>query len=130
MLRYLTVVQIAFPRFAKTDLDLFGHRIRKGDVVIAALSRAGRDGRIGPDLGTFDPNRPPSPHLAFGHGFHRCIGAELARIELRIAYPRLVRRFPELALAADPSTLRFRDRSIVYAVDSLPVRLGRVSSSS
>ena len=131
MLRYLSVVQIAFPRFAKEDLDLFGKTIHKGDVVIAALSRADRDHRIGPDLGTFDPNRPPSPHVAFGYGFHRCVGAELARLELRIAFPRLVRRFPELALAVEPRRrLQFRDQSIVYAVDSLPVHLGGISTSS
>ena len=130
MLRYLSVVQIAFPRFAKTDLDLFGRRVHKGDVVIAALSRAGRDARIGPDLSTFDPTRPPSPHLAFGYGFHRCVGAELARLELQIAFPRLVRRFPELALAVDAETLRFRDQSIVYAVDALPVSLGGASRPS
>jgi cytochrome P450 len=130
MLRYLSVVQIAFPRFAKEDLDLYGKGIRKGDVVIAALSRADRDRRVGPDLDTFDPNRPPSPHIAFGHGFHRCVGAELARLELRIAFPRLARRFPELALAVEPETLRFRDKSIVYAVDSLPVQLDGASRSS
>ena len=129
MLRYLTVVQIAFPRFAKVDLELHGKRIRKGDVVIPALSRAGRDRRMGPDLDTFDPLRPPSPHLAFGHGFHRCVGAELAKLELRTAFPRLTRRFPDMSLAVDPSTLRFRDQSIVYAVDSLPVTLGRSSRS-
>jgi cytochrome P450 len=130
MLRYLSVVQIAFPRFAKEDLDLFGKRIHKGDVVIVALSRADRDHRVGPDLGTFDPDRPPSPHVAFGYGFHRCVGAELARLELRIAFPRLVRRFPELALAVEPGTLAFRDKSIVYAVDSLPVHLAGVPKSS
>ncbi|NYG06285.1 cytochrome P450 [Phycicoccus badiiscoriae] len=130
MLRYLSVVQIAFPRFAKEDLDLFGKRVRKGDVVIAALSRADRDHRVGPDLGTFDPHRPPSPHVAFGYGFHRCVGAELARLELRIAFPRLVRRFPELALAVEPEALSFRDTSIVYAVDSLPVHLGASRSSN
>jgi len=130
MLRYLSVVQIAFPRFAKVDLDLFGRRVHKGDVVIAALSRAGRDSRLGPDLGTFDPDRPPVPHLAFGHGFHRCVGAELARLELQTAFPRLVRRFPRLSLAVEPEDLRFRDRSIVYAVDSLPVTLDGSSRSS
>jgi cytochrome P450 len=130
MLRYLSVVQIAFPRFAKEDFDLYGKGIRRGDVVIAALSRADRDQRVGPDLDTFDPNRPPSPHISFGHGFHRCVGAELARLELRIAFPRLTRRFPELALAVEPETLSFRDKSIVYAVDSLPVHLGGSSGSS
>src|SRR6476661_3652736 len=129
MLRYLSVVQIAFARFALEDLDLFGRKVRKGDVVVVALSRADRDGRIGPDLDRFDPTRPPSPHLAFGYGFHRCVGAELARLELRTAFPRLVRRFPEMRLAVDPSALRFRDQSIVYAVDSLPVHLGPDSAS-
>jgi len=75
-------------------------------------------------------DRELNRHLAFGYGFHRCVGAELARLELQIAFPRLVRRFPELALAVDPETLRFRDQSIVYAVDSLPVWLGGTSSSS
>ena len=64
----------------------------------------------------------PAPHYAFGHGFHRCIGAELARIELRAAYPALVRRFPEMSLAVDPAELNFRKLSIVYGVEALPVR--------
>ncbi|MGA8979938.1 MAG: cytochrome P450 [Pedococcus sp.] len=128
MLRYLSVVQIAFPRFALEDHDLFGRKVRKGDVVIVALARGGRDSRIGPDLDSFRPDRPPVPHLAFGHGFHRCVGAELARLELRMAFPRLARRFPELRLAVDPGELRFRDQSIVYAVDSLPVHLGSATS--
>ncbi|WP_406829736.1 cytochrome P450 [Pedococcus sp. KACC 23699] len=128
MLRYLSVVQIAFPRFALEDHDLFGKKVRKGDVVIVALARAGRDTRVGPDLHTFEPDRPPPPHLAFGHGFHRCVGAELARLELRLAFPRLVQRFPEMSLAVHPSQLRFRDQSIVYAVDSLPVHLGPAAS--
>ena len=128
MLRYLSVVQIAFPRFALEDHDLFGRKVRKGDVVIVALARGDRDARIGPDLNTFRPDRPPSPHLAFGHGFHRCVGAELARLELRMAFPRLARRFPDMSLAVHPAQLRFRDQSIVYAVDSLPVHLGAAAS--
>ena len=128
MLRYLSVVQIAFPRFALEDHELFGRKVRKGDVVIVALARGGRDSRIGPDLNAFRPDRPPLPHLAFGHGFHRCVGAELARLELRMAFPRLARRFPEMTLAVDPAQLRFRDQSIVYAVDSLPVHLGPTPS--
>ena len=130
MLRYLSVVQIAFPRFALEDHELFGRKVHKGDVVIVHLARGDRDARIGPDLNTFRPDRPPSPHLAFGYGFHRCVGAELARLELRMAFPRLTRRFPEMALAVHPAQLRFRDQSIVYAVDSLPVHLGPVASAS
>ena len=124
LLRYLSVVQLAFPRFAKQDMEIFGQRIQKGDVLLASLSGANRDAAAaGADPEEFDPFRVPSnAHLAFGHGIHRCIGAELAKIELRIALPRLLRRFPDLALAKPEEELNFRRLSIVYGVDELPVR--------
>ena len=62
-------------------------------------------------------------HLAFGHGFHRCVGAELARMELRIAYPALVGRFPAMRLAGDPADLSMRRASIVFGLEGLPVLL-------
>lgn len=123
LLRYLSVVQISFPRFARTDLDLFGRRIKAGDVVVCSLSGANRDDAFGTDADTFNPHRGERAHLAFGHGFHRCIGSELARLELRVAFRALARRFPDMELAVDPSELKFRELSIVYGVESLPVRL-------
>ena len=124
LLRYLSVVQLAFPRFAKQDMELFGQQIRKGDVLLASLSGANRDpAAAGADPEGFDPFRvPKSAHLAFGHGIHRCIGAELAKMELRTVLPRLLRRFPDLALAKPEEELAFRRLSIVYGVDELPVR--------
>ncbi|WP_019145591.1 cytochrome P450 [Aeromicrobium massiliense] len=126
LLRYLSVVQVAFPRFAKQDMDLFGQPIKAGDVVIASLSGANRDpASAGPAPEEFDPFRvPASGHLAFGHGLHRCIGAELARMELRILFPKLLRRFPDLALSVPESQMSFRQMSFVYGVDELPVHLG------
>jgi cytochrome P450 len=121
LLRYLGVVQIAFPRFPKRDVELGGHHIARGDVVICHLAGANRDARLSPALDRFDPGRPPLSHLSFGHGFHRCVGAELARMELRAAFPALARRFPHLAVAAD--RLDYRQQSIVFGVESLPVRL-------
>jgi cytochrome P450 len=123
LLRYLSVVQVAFPRFAKQDMEIDGHPLRAGDVVIASLSGANRDpATAGADPETFDPARvPASGHLAFGHGIHRCIGAELARMELRIVLPALLRRFPDLALAVRPEELSFRKLSFVYGLDELPV---------
>lgn len=123
ILRHSAVVQVSFPRFARADLDLAGHRIRAGDVVVCSLSGANRDRALGPVMGSFDPTRTAAPHISFGYGFHRCVGAELAKMELRAAFPALARRFPDLRLAVGPSQLRFRDLSIVYAVDALPVRL-------
>lgn len=124
LLRYLTVVQVAFPRFAKQDLELFGCPVRKDDVVAVSLSAADRDPAwAGPHPDRFDPARSPaSPgHLAFGHGMHRCVGAELARLELRIVLPALFRRFPDLALAVPEEQLAWRRLSFVYGVEELPV---------
>jgi cytochrome P450 len=124
LLRYLTVVQVAFPRFAKEELQLFGHTVRPGDVVAASLSGADRDPAwAGPDPDAFDPARSPAGggHLAFGHGMHRCVGAELARMELRIVFPALLRRFPDLRLAVPEDELAWRRLSFVYGVEELPV---------
>ena len=124
LLRYLSVVQVAFPRFAKQDMELFGQHIQKGDVLLASLSGANRDpASAGADPEGFDPFRvPTSAHLAFGHGIHRCIGAELAKMELRTVLPRLLQRFPDLALAKPEEELNFRRLSFVYGVEDLPVR--------
>ncbi len=122
MLRYLTVVQVAFPRFAKQQVRLTtGQQIEVGDIMIASLSSANRDEALGTGLEDFDPTRTPGSHFAFGHGIHRCIGAELARMELRAAYPALVRRFPGLRLAVPLDQIEFRELSVVYGVQSLPV---------
>jgi cytochrome P450 len=121
LLRYLTVVQIAFPRFPKTEVEVGGHKVSPGDVVICQLAGANRDPRLGDRMEAFDLTRPVASHLAFGHGFHRCVGAELARMELRTAFPALARRFPDLSLAVDH--VDYRQMSIVYGVDALPVRL-------
>jgi len=124
LLRYLTVVQVAFPRFAVRDLEVAGVPIRSGDVVMCSLSAADRDSVLGPGMDNIDAARGAArSHLAFGHGFHRCVGAELARMELRIAYPALVRRFPRMRLAADPAALPMRRASIVFGLDRLPVLL-------
>lgn len=123
LLRYLTVVQTAFPRFARERVEIGGERIEPGDIVLVSLSGANRDRAMGSDPERFDPGRGAAPHLAFGWGAHRCVGAELGRMELRAAYPALVRRFPRMRLAVAPEDLPYRQTSIVYGVDSLPVLL-------
>jgi cytochrome P450 len=124
LLRYLTVVQVAFPRFATEDMEIAGVTIRTGDIVVCSLSGANRDESLGSGMEHFDPTRQPTSHVAFGHGIHRCIGAELARMELRAAYPALIKRFPDMRLAGSPDTLSYRQTSIVYGVEALPVLTG------
>ena len=124
LLRYLCPVQIAFPRFAREDHDLFGQQVTKGSVVIVSLSGANRDPEVMPNPEQFDLRNTETMNFAFGHGMHRCVGAELARMELRTALTALARRFPNLAMATDDlGELGFRDLSIVYGLDRLPVRL-------
>jgi cytochrome P450 len=125
LLRYLTVVQVAFPRFAVRDLEVAGVAIKAGDVIMCSLSAADRDGVLGPGMDRIDAGRPAGKsHMAFGHGLHRCVGAELARMELRTAYPALMRRFPAMRPAIDPADLPMRRASIVFGLDALPVTLG------
>ena len=122
MLRYLTVVQAAFLRFARKEMVIGGQTIGEGDVVACSLSAANRDeSALGEGIRQFDPTRAPSAHVAFGYGAHRCIGAELAKMELRAAYPALVRRFPNLRFDPDAGPLTFRETSIVYGVESISV---------
>ncbi|SNY38660.1 cytochrome P450 [Paractinoplanes atraurantiacus] len=121
LLRYLTVVQVGFPRFAVRDLELDGASIKEGDIVMCSLIGADRDGVLGPGMDRIDAGRATTrSHLAFGHGLHRCVGAELARMELRIAYPALIRRFPQMRPVTDPAARR---ASIVFGLEALPVAL-------
>jgi len=106
-------------------MEVGGVRIKAGDVVMCSLIAADRDGVLGPGMEKIDAGRATTKsHLAFGHGLHRCVGAELARMELRTAYPALVRRFPAMRPAIDPAGLPMRRASIVFGLDALPVTLG------
>jgi cytochrome P450 len=121
LLRYLSVVQVAFPRFSRTDVRIGDVDIPAGQMVLVSLSGADRDPVLGADLESFDPTRPATSHLGFGYGIHRCVGAELARIELRIAFPALARRFPSMRPAVPMAELDFRQTSIVYSAVKMPV---------
>lgn len=121
MLRYLTVVQVAFPRFAKQDVEIGGQKIAAGEMVVCSLVAANRDPALGDDMEAFDPTREVPPNLTFGHGIHHCLGAQLARTEMRIAYPRLLRRFPGLRIDVPDAEISYRELSIVHGVTALPV---------
>jgi len=124
LLRFVCPVQVAFPRVARHEVQVGEQVVRAGDIVIVSLTGAGRDPARHVDPARFDPTTAAAGTLAFGHGVHRCVGAELARIELRTALVGLARRFPDLALACDPRDLRFSELAIVHGVEELPVRLG------
>ncbi|AWS43587.1 cytochrome P450 [Streptosporangium sp. 'caverna'] len=127
LLRFLSVAHSGIPRTATQDVEIGGQTIRAGEQVLFALAPANRDPRFIDDPDRLDLARDPRPHIAFGHGAHHCLGAPLARAEMRIAFPALLRRFPDLALAVPADEIRFRPHHVVYGVQSLPVTWSRTS---
>lgn len=107
-------------RYAHTDVDVAGVTIRCGDAVILSVNSANRDTAVYTDAETFDPDRPERNHLGFGHGPHFCIGASLARTELRVVFAALAERLPGLRLAKDVDDLPMRT-TLTGGVSELPV---------
>lgn len=121
LLRYLSIVQSGIPRLTTTDVEVAGVPIPAGQLVILSLPSGNRDADFIDAPDTFDVHRGAPGHLAFGHGVHHCLGAPLARMEMRIAYPALLRRFPRLELAEDFADVQFRAFHFIYGLRSLDV---------
>jgi len=121
-LRYWTVVQHGPVRAVTADLTLGGQRIRAGESVILQLHSANWDDEVYDQPELFDLRRAGAPHLAFGHGIHRCLGAGLGQLEARIAVAALFTRLPEVRLAVPAEELRFHSAEhLFHGVHSLPV---------
>ncbi|MFO0689134.1 MAG: cytochrome P450 [Myxococcota bacterium] len=117
-LRWTTpVVQMA--RTATCDVELHGQQIRRGDTLACFYASANRDERVFADPFSFRFDRRPNPHLAFGIGEHFCVGAHLARIELRAMLRRLTARFERFESAGKPERLQ---SSTTGGFKRLPVR--------
>jgi cytochrome P450 len=121
LLRFLSVVSAGPPRIATQDVEVDGTLIRAGELVVLSELAANRDPEFVERPEQLDLGRAAQPHLAFGHGAHRCLGAALARLQLRIAVPALLQRFPDLALAAPAGEIRFRTETVAYGVVDLPI---------
>ncbi|MEQ4725824.1 cytochrome P450 [Nonomuraea sp. B19D2] len=121
MLRWLSIVHSLPPRTTTTEVELAGHTIPAGSLVLPSLSAANRDSSFIEKPDTLDITRKAAGHVAFGHGLHHCLGAPLARMEMRIAFPALLRRFPRLALAEPDDQVEFRLFSVVFGLKSLHV---------
>ncbi|WP_246646343.1 cytochrome P450 [Nonomuraea ceibae] len=119
LLRWLSIVHSGTFKITTTEVELGGHTIGPGEIVACALPAANRDPALLPDAHLLDITRGEPGHVAFGHGVHHCLGAPLARMEMRIAFPALLRRFPDLRVTdREP---QFRSFHIVYGLTSLEV---------
>src|SRR5690349_2006165 len=121
LLRWLSIVHTSIPRISTTNVEIAGVGIPAGELVFASLPSANRDPAFIEAPETLDIRRGAAGHLAFGHGVHHCLGAPLARMEMRIAFPALLRRFPTLALAEDFADVAFRSFHFIYGLKSLEV---------
>jgi cytochrome P450 len=123
LLRYTSPVETATERYAAVDVEIGGVTIRRGDLVLAGIASANRDERTFAEPDRLNLARAPNPHVAFGDGIHYCLGYQLARMEAEIAFTRLLRQFPNLALAQPADELKWRGTLIVRGLAALPVTL-------
>ncbi|MET9291022.1 cytochrome P450 [Streptomyces sp. NPDC003077] len=121
LLRYLSVAK-QFWRTALEDVELGGQTIKAGTTVALSLHAANHDPARFPDPHALDIRRQNGGHLAFGHGIHQCLGQQLARVEMRVAFTALLSRFPTLRLAVPAEEVALRPESAdIFGVKSLPV---------
>lgn len=122
LLRYISPAQTGRRRIATEDLELNGQIIRAGEGVIALDNQSSRDPKVFPDPDRLDLQRPEARrHNALGFGTHQCAGQSLARVELQVAFSTLYRRLPNLALAVPEAELPFREDTIIYNLDAMPI---------
>ncbi|CAL9650002.1 cytochrome P450 [Streptomyces sp. DH-12] len=122
LLRYLPLFRSGGMRAATRDTEVLGRQVKKGECVVLSLASANRDpARYGADADRLDLRRSATGHVAFGHGPHQCLGSQLARLEMRIAYTALLRRFPGLRLAVPPDEVPLRDDMVIHGTHRLPI---------
>jgi cytochrome P450 len=121
LLRYLTITHGGLLRVALADIELGGQTIREGEGIIVVNETANRDSAVFPDPDRLDITRDARQQVAFGYGVHACVGQPLARLELQVAYPALLRRVPGLRLATGLDQISFKHDGFIYGVYELPV---------
>ena len=121
ILRWTTPIQ-NMSRTATRDVELRGETIRAGEKLLLLYPSGNRDERVFENPDVFDVERDASLHVAFGgYGPHLCLGANLARIEIRVMFEELLRRLPDLELASD-EPLPVRPGSFILGFERMPVR--------
>ncbi|UIX29292.1 cytochrome P450 [Streptomyces sp. GQFP] len=122
LLRYLAIVHGGLRRYALEDVRVGEVAIRAGEGVIVPLHVANRDPEVFADPDGLDLGRANARHhVTFGYGVHQCLGQPLARAELQIVLPELFRRLPDLRIAVPLEDIAFKQNTMVYGVEELPV---------
>ena len=123
ILRHRGPVHGTKPLYPTEDVTLHGVTIPRGSPTMPLLGAANHDPAVFRDPDRFDVSRSPNPHLGFGFGAHFCLGAQLARMEIRVALRTLLERNPELRLAVAPEELVMQPAPGWHRHERLPVFL-------
>ena len=121
LLRWLSIVHSGIPRITTNEVEIAGVQIPAHQLVVVSLPSGNRDPSFIDNPEVFDVRRGAMGHLAFGHGVHHCLGAPLARMEMKIAFPALLQRFPTLRLDESFDDVAFRSFHFIYGLQSLQV---------
>ncbi|MBD0693929.1 cytochrome P450 [Streptomyces sp. CBMA123] len=121
-LRFHSVADLVSLRVATEDVEIAGRLIRAGEGIIPLVAAANHDEQAFACPHAFDPARTERHHVAFGYGVHQCLGQNLVRIEMEIAYRRLFERIPGLRLAVPTEELPFKYDGVLCGLHALPVR--------
>jgi cytochrome P450 len=121
LMRYLSIIQNGQRRVAIEDIEIGGETIRAGEGVILDLAPANWDAKAYPQPEKLDLGRDVGQQLGFGYGRHQCVGQQLARAEMQIVFPTLLRRIPTLRLAVPFDEVPFKHDRLAYGVYELPV---------
>lgn len=116
MLRYEPPVQ-TMPRFAKEDLEFYGEKIKKDQLLLLVIASANRDETVNANPDQFDITRNNPAHVSFGHGIHLCLGLALARLEAKVAIEMLISTYPDLQLA--DQEIDWQEGGLVRGMDHL-----------
>jgi cytochrome P450 family 142 subfamily A polypeptide 1 len=119
LLRYVSPI-LNMARTVTGDVEVAGQQLHDGDQVILLYPSANRDEEVFADPQRLDVQRQPNPHIAFGFGPHFCLGASLARLELKAMFTRLLDRLPDIRLA-DDSPLPYRNSNFITGPEAMPV---------
>jgi len=123
MLRYTNPLQNVAMRYTLEEVKIGDITIPRYQPVMVCLAAANRDDTVFADPDRLDITRNPNRHIAFGYGIHYCLGGPLARLEAKIAFSVLLKRFPNIILTVPPEQLKWRGAPELRGLVGLPVRM-------
>ncbi|MFI9031218.1 cytochrome P450 [Streptomyces sp. NPDC053560] len=121
LLRYYSVADLVAFRVAVEDVEIGGQLIRAGEGIVPLIAAANHDDTVFETPDEFDPERSARSHVAFGYGVHQCLGQNLVRLEMEIAYRTLFERIPTLRLAVPVEELPLKYDGVLFGLHELPV---------